>query len=747
MRWLNRFLFGSIITFIFLTDLSASHIIGGFIRYDHLGNGLYRFQVFMYRDCNPLGNPIALDQNAKFGVYYETDEGDYDLASPMNFGSDLERIIPVEPPSFECFAIPPNVCVQEGYYEFDFQVEDWPRDNSVIVSYQRCCRNPTTTNIYTPGDVGVTFTAEITPEAMLADNDSPDFKEFPPIIICNGLPFEFDHSGVDNEGDSLKYYFCEPLAGAGKIQGSGSQGCDGVAPNPGCPPPFFSVPFIEPEYTFLEPMAGDPVVNIDSITGIISGTPNIQGQFVVGVCMEEYRDSVLLSISRRDFQFTVSDCTVQVEADIVADEKLDEKLYYIKSCGDLEVEVENISTDKRFIEGYSWTFEDTGETLNMENLSYTFPDYGRYECYMIANPGFFCADTVWLIIDIFEPIIMDFTYTYDSCVFGPIEFMSNTESLGGDLIGMIWDFGDGNGSLNENPIHTYDESGEYLVTQSVVDVNGCEDTLTLPILYFPLPPELSLDPFDTLACVPATVDFTSLNAIFSEEYTVRWDFGDGNTSDDTRPFHVYTEPGNYTITVYAENRFGCGIQGIFENYITVHGRPIADFNHTPNEVTNRNPTVNFINTSNGAVQYFWDFGGLGSSNLNNPSFNFPDTGRYDVILIVLNEFGCPDTISYPIDVVPVISYFVPNAFTPNTDDTNDFFFGKGDLLGIRDFDFRVFNRYGQQLFHTKEPEEGWNGRINNTGELQSPAVFVYKVDIIGPRGEPYEYKGTFLLLK
>lgn len=745
-------IFLGIIAFLLISfELSASHIIGGFIRYDHLGNGLYRFQVYMYRDCNPLGNPIPLDQSARIGVYYETDDGEYELAPGGRIISGLQGPIPVDPPAFACLSIPPNVCVEEGYYEFNFQVEGWPRNNSVVVSYQRCCRNPTTTNIFTPGEVGVTFTAEITPEAMLYGNNSPDFKEFPPIVICSDFPLEFDHSGIDSEGDSLVYYFCEPLVGAGRAGGGGFPGnaaaCDGIAPDPGCPPPYFSVDFISPQFTFQEPMAGNPIIKIDSLSGLIYGTPDLHGQFVVAVCMEEYRDSILLSKSRRDFQFTVTDCNIDVEADVVATEKLDEKLYYIKSCGDLNIEIENISSDKRYITGYNWIFEETGETFEIENLVYTFPDYGRYECIMIANPGFFCADTVRIIIDIFEPINMDFSYAYDSCSFGPVMFTNNSVSLGGDLISVFWDFGDGGTSINENPNYTYSGSGEYHVTQMVTDVNGCENSITKPIFYFPLPPELFLDPFDTLACIPAVLDFSSLNGEFTDDYILRWDFGDGNTSDEIRPVHVYSEPGNYTITVFAQNIFGCEVQGVFSNYVTVYGRPDAGFSFSPEKITNRDPLVRFTNTSEGAINYIWDFGGFGSSAEINPVFNFSDTGHIDILLIAFSEFGCTDTIIIPIDVIPVISYFVPNAFTPDSDGINDFFLGKGALFGIKDFNFRVFNRYGQQLFFTKEPEEGWNGRINSTGELQSPAVFVYKVDITGPRGELYDFEGTFLLLR
>jgi gliding motility-associated-like protein len=753
MRRLLKTIGTGVFLLCFGYSVQASHIIGGFIKYEHQGEGLYRFRVFMYRDCNPQNNPVPLDAIAHFGVYYKNDSGEYDLAPNGTQSIRITELIPVAPPDFLCLTLPPNICVQEGYYEFDFQVEDWPRNNSVVVSYQRCCRNPTTVNIFTPGEVGVTFTTEITAEAQLLGNNSPDFKAFPPTVICQDFPLEFDHSGTDLEGDSLIYYFCEPLVGAGRIGGPGFPGdansCEGIRPIPGCPPPFESVPFIEPAYTFMEPMGGDPIVSIDSLTGIIRGTPNLPGQFVVAVCMEEYRDSVLLGVYRRDFQFNVTNCVSQINADMIADLKLDEKLHYYSRCGSLDVSVENISTDKRFINSYLWILENGSsfDTLTTEDLQYTYQEFGQYSGYLIANPGTFCADTSFLLIDLFPPVLADFSVSYDTCVYGPVFIENHSISEGGEIVSYLWDFGDGQTSSLRIPEHRFAEGGDYNISLRVRDENGCEDLLEIPLAYFPIPATLTLDPFDTLACVPATVDFSSLNAEINDLYQVRWDFGDGNTSDETRPFHVYEFPGTYTITVYIENSFGCKAEATFDNYVTVHPRPQAGFTYAPRTITRLDPLVGFTNTSTGAVQYDWTFGEEGTSILKDPTHFFADTGEVRVRLVATNVFGCTDTLIKMLEIIPVITYHMPNAFTPNGDGNNDFFIGAGFLDGYRGFEFRVFNRYGQELFYTENPGEGWNGRINNKGESQPPGVFVYKVNIVGPRGESIDLKGPFMLVR
>ena len=127
-------------------------------------------------------------------------------------------------------------------------------------------------------------------------NSSPEFDNFPPIVICAGQPLEFDHGATDPDGDQLVYEFCSPLLGGGPLLGAGEyETCGGANPNPACPPPYFPVNFIVPAYDPLAPMGGDPVVSIDPNTGLITGTPTIQGQFVVGVCVKEFRNGELLS--------------------------------------------------------------------------------------------------------------------------------------------------------------------------------------------------------------------------------------------------------------------------------------------------------------------------------------------------------------------------------------------------------------------------------------------------------------------
>ena len=131
----------------------------------------------------------------------------------------------------------------------------------------------------------------------------------------------------------------------------------------------------------------------------------------------------------------------------------------------------------------------------------------------------------------------------------------------------------------------------------------------------------------------------------------------------------------------------------------------------------------------------------------NPTFTFQDTGRQEILLVVENFNGCRDTIIQELDIKPVITYHLPNAFTPNNDSKNDEFRGVGYLNGIRSFEMGIWNRWGELIFNTSNPEDGWNGRKNNNGKRAPNGVYTYIVKFTGPRGQPYEFNGLITLIR
>ncbi|MEM1323518.1 MAG: PKD domain-containing protein [Bacteroidota bacterium] len=731
----------------------ASHIIGGDLSYLCLGfdpvtnTNRYRVTMKIYRNCNRFSMDTFSDP-APISIYRGNAEP-YD--SVANLQVRLQTpIVPIPPDvSNPCLTLPPDICVQEGTYVFEI---DLPViDENYVITYQRCCRNATITNIFTPDRIGATYVIELTPEAQQVCNNSPIFNEFPPIVICANEPLFFDHSATDAEGDQLVYGFCSPLKGGG-IAGAFAPGdpesCRGFRPDPSCAPPYEEVDFIIPAYTPLVPMGGSPIINIDPVTGLISGIPDVQGQFVVGICVQEFRNGQLLSVTRRDFQFNVADCEPLVQARIDADEIIGPQHFLIRTCGETDIGLINLSQQFSNIDTFAWIFDIEGQEIRLDdwNPLLSLPDTGRYDGFLFLNPGSNCGDTARITIQVYPEIAANFSYDFDTCVAGPVSFTDESVSQAGPIIDWFWAFGlDGN-SEEQNPEYLFDSPGAQTVRLTVEDENGCRATRLDAIEWVPAPALIVVEPTTFLGCAPQEITFNNLSNPIDETYTILWDLGDGTTSSDISPSHVYEE-GVYSISVEITSPIGCFVEESWEDWIRVRPNPTADFVFTPEELSNFDPTAFFTDQSIDAVAWNWDFGGVGNSILQNPTFTFPDTGRYEIMLTATHEEGCQDTITKIIDVQPLITYFVPNAFTPNSDDLNDGFRGGGFFDGIRNFEMRIWNRWGEMVFQTDQPSNSWNGRKNNNGDLAPKGVYVYTITFIGPRGQSRQLKGFVTLIK
>ncbi len=400
--------------FLLSGNAFATHIVGGGITYECLGNSgngvRYRFTMKIYRDCE---NGIAqFDDPANIAIY----RGSYQVNSFFaDFEVPIASIVPITITEPDCINNLPDLCLQEGTYT-------WERillitNQSYFIVYQRCCRTNAIANILDPGDTGATYYTEITPAAQQVCNNSPVFNNFPPIVICNNYPLEVDYSATDPEGDQLVYSFCAPYTGGGNNQPGN---CGSIVPSPPCAPPFAEVIFIAPNYSPGQPMGGNPVISINPLTGVISGTPQMNGQFVVGVCVEEYRNGVLLSVTRRDFQFNVTPCAPQVTALVEYDELAGPQHYVIKKCsGTTTVTIVNQSLPPANIDNFEWTFDLGGGNIVQNStdfdLTLNFPGFGIYNGILVLNEGQECGDTAFIQVELYPLATLDLGPNFTIC--------------------------------------------------------------------------------------------------------------------------------------------------------------------------------------------------------------------------------------------------------------------------------------------------------------------------------------------
>ncbi len=285
---------------IFSSMTFASHIVGGEVYYDALGNDTYKITFEVYRDCSGSGfdSPLQYTVFTPNGAIFST----YSIPLPI---PDTLPIVYDDP----CVTPPNDVCIERAIY-IDTIVLPLTADGYYI-SYQRCCWANNIQNITNPGDWGITITTNVpgTNLVALGDNNCARFNNYPPIVLCSNNTLTFDHSAFDADGDSLVYSMCTP-----KTVDLGPTGTT-AEPNPEYAAPYADVTW-EPGFTGLQPWGPGSNVTIDPQTGMMDITPGLIGTYVAGVCVHEYRNGILINQKVRTFGYRVVTCEVELPIEV-----------------------------------------------------------------------------------------------------------------------------------------------------------------------------------------------------------------------------------------------------------------------------------------------------------------------------------------------------------------------------------------------------------------------------------------------
>ncbi|MDW3650722.1 MAG: PKD domain-containing protein [Bacteroidia bacterium] len=275
-------------------------------------NHIYNIKVILYRDCINSNTPF--DQSISLFIFAG---GAAQNAAPLQtvnipIPTNIPQIVPND--LGDCVVGNPSICVEVGVYETTVTLP--PRADGYDLGWAKCCRSVTINNIATPIAYGITFAAHIPDPGDALCNNMPTFNQFPPVFLCANQPFSFDHSATDIDGDSLVYSLVHPYTGVNQIgRGAGNPGRGGPPPtvdpvgNPMGPPPYTRLPFL-PGFSFDDPFGSGDFV-IDPQSGFLTVTPAMVGVFVYAISVFEYRDGVLLSENRRDFQINIITCLPQ----------------------------------------------------------------------------------------------------------------------------------------------------------------------------------------------------------------------------------------------------------------------------------------------------------------------------------------------------------------------------------------------------------------------------------------------------
>ena len=303
---------------------------------------------------------------------------------------------------------------------------------------------------------------------------------------------------------------------------------------------------------------------------------------------------------------------------------------------------------------WQWYFGD-GDSSSVQSPFHTYSTRPASYPYLVITDIHGCVDSAFS--NSFPSLLADFTTSADSGCFPMSIQFTNHSSLVADHF--FWDFGDGTTSTDPSPLHSYLTPGVFDVQLVVSSIwANCNDTLRIPALIKVRQPVANFTSTDVSACAPSVVNFTDLS-IDADMHL--WDFGDGTTSTNSNPSHIYNTPGNYSVSLIATSNLGCSDTMSRHEFIRVLG-PITDF--STSSLTGCSPfVVNFTDHSTNASSWNWNFGDGNSEITTNASHVFADSGTFTVSLVTWDTAGCSSYFQFPTPVTihpsPVADFSSP----------------------------------------------------------------------------------------
>jgi gliding motility-associated-like protein len=617
--------------------MMASHIVGAELFYDYVGGTTYKVTLKLYRNCGCVSDSCAEYNDPEFIQFFDA-SGSFFKAIPIQLPPRDTLPLTYSNPCLR----PNQICVEQAFFIDTVSLP--PISGGFTMVYQRCCRNKDIQSI--PQSTGSTYIAHI-PTDSLATNSSPRFKEKPAVFICQNKFWVFDHSAIDPDGDSLSYELVNALDGA-----------NAFCPNPipgGCalhasPPPYTSVPYITPfgaNNPTNNPSNGKNLI-IDSITGVVTGTPSNVGLFILAVAVHEWRNGVLIGTTIRDYQLNIVPCDApNIDINYIGNRVLPGKNYgvYTVNCNNYKVNFNNYSSKpapgstKPLT--YEWDFGETAYTTDTSSLptpAYTYHDTGTYLVKVIVsqqNLNLNCHDTGYALIKIYPLVTSDFTVAsgcLDSLVVGTDLSTSTSQPLSA----WSWNWGDGRVSNIQNATHKYTLPGDYTIKLTVTNPVGCVSVKTDTIHVKAIPkPDFKV----TKACIFDTVQYT-YTGTGDGVASYDWDLTTAQTSTLPNPKAYYTSNGIKIVKLTVIGIEGCP-ESITKNVI-INPLPIPTIFPSPSSNICKYDTANLI--AGGGVSYVWHEGRtLDDSTIFNPKAYPTVTTRY--IVTVTDANTCHDTIS------------------------------------------------------------------------------------------------------
>jgi len=358
-----------------------------------------------------------------------------------------------------------------------------------------------------------------------------------------------------------------------------------------------------------------------------------------------------------------------------------------------------------------------------------------------------CSSNDTVLVQVNPKPLATFTAPNPQCFEGnSFDFMA--EGIFSTEARFIWDFGiwaTPDSSAEQNPSGVvFNSTGVQVVRLSINDRGCLSNVYQAPVNIYKMPVS-NFIPDIHVGCEPAYVTFTNLSQDDDSELSYQWDFGNGQNSTLSEPSLIYRTEGKYTVTLTSTNKRGC--KDVYEvpSAVIINPSPKAAFSLDPPMTVITEPNIEFIDLSTNATDCFYTIGDVDSVFQFNHIYTFRDTGTYLITQHLRNNFGCTDSASNFAIVDFGYKIYVPNAFTPNDDGLNDRFTIYGEDL--RDFNMRIYNRWGQLLYTSYDLENGWDGTTRLESNTVPGGEYIYRINVKDKYGRDFTYNGTVNLVR
>ncbi|MBL7941650.1 MAG: PKD domain-containing protein, partial [Flavobacteriales bacterium] len=393
------------------------------------------------------------------------------------------------------------------------------------------------------------------------------------------------------------------------------------------------------------------------------------------------------------------------------------------SCAPLEVCFNNESTGAV---SYTWTSDD-GTALAGTSPCATFANTGDVPVtrtiQLTAENAAGCTHQVSAEVEVLPIPDAQFVLSQLSTCESP----AATTVLASDFAdNYAWTVNGTPTSSDAEPVFDFDSPGEYTIVLTTTNLYGCSNVSEQVFEAFE-PAVAAFEMSDDLVCVNEVLEWisTSTNAI-----SWTWDFGDGTTGVGVNPQHAYESEGVYDVSLTVMSADGCEATAELPSALTVLPLPEPDFEASAYVTSVYYATISFTGMPDGMSDYEWDFADGGTASTQQSEHTFNNTGEFPVVLQVTDASGCTAQVMHEIVITAEFSVYVPNSFTPNGDGINDTFVPViAALDAIDNYEMHIFDRWGVEVFFSRDPYERWTGDVAGGTHFGSTDVYSYRMNV------------------